>query len=372
MNLEDLKARFDDLKYHYTEIKNSAEQKAVTWCWATNSMLKLEPFYNEIHRFPYGRKLKDEPAEKSGRYQIGLDDAGNIVVERNYVSFENQYYETFITYERDLTESVHYSYSKEKEIINVHQYHYNSGRLVRLCKWAGGGCSELSYSYDNNRIIKITEEYRQHGFENETDTEYHTEYNDFGELDKITDQNNHTYYKRKDSKHNFSSLSKLLIEKMPHVIEQCLANENIDRKIFSIVILYGYENSFPPSIGIGYEDERQKWLSEKGDEARWFLWNPAEYSNGLISMDDIDSSLDNICDSINQMIAMENKEKKVADIFVDVCRNVDPGKFVKKECLADDFIIYPVDYELCDFNRNIKKLYGADFLKKLKEENLAL
>ena len=52
MNLEDLKARFDDLKDHYTEIKNSAEQKAVTWCWATNSMLKLEPFYNEIHRFP--------------------------------------------------------------------------------------------------------------------------------------------------------------------------------------------------------------------------------------------------------------------------------------------------------------------------------
>jgi len=110
MSLDDLKIWFEELKSKYVEIKNDLEKKVVSWYWATYNMNNLEPFHKEINKIAYGKKLKTEPNNKWGSFQIVVNKENKIIIEREYVEFKNQYYETFFIYKKSMVESVGYNY----------------------------------------------------------------------------------------------------------------------------------------------------------------------------------------------------------------------------------------------------------------------
>jgi len=68
---------------------------------------------------------------------------------------------------------------------------------------------------------------------------------------------------------------------------------------------------------------------------------------------------------------MENKENKIVNILIEICKLLYSQETIIKINKTDDFLIYPVHYELADFNRNIKKLYGQSKLNELKAKKLA-
>ena len=86
-------------------------------------------------------------------------------MEREYVEFENQFYETFFRYEPERTEAIYYSYFPEKPAISVCQLHMHGGCPICFQCYATGGIANHVYEYDDRRSCRLMVYNREHGRE---------------------------------------------------------------------------------------------------------------------------------------------------------------------------------------------------------------
>ncbi len=121
----------------------------------------------------------------------------------------------------------------------------------------------------------------------------------------------------------------------------------------------------PPSIGYGTETDRQEWMHKKGNEAKWIIWNPIDYSHS--SEIELDEESENLFELFNQETSLNNKENYVIKMIVECSKKLKEilpeFGFIK----TDDFVVVASDYEQSDLKKNFK-LINPELFNEYKKK----
>lgn len=362
-NIEILKEKFLKAQEHYKTIKKNIEQKVVSWFWATDSIVDLEPFYFEQNRFSKGKIHKTEPTKKENQYQYGIDKNDEIIVERQYTSLKGLFYETFYIRKEDIIESYRYDYSDEKEADNVKRFLYEKDKLVSSYFAYEDSWVKISYQYENNKLTsKLVERFEDD--EKNPDRIFNYTYDDIGLLQSIKEKA-HFWYNKPDKKINYSKMTELVSEKLLALLKHNISDYKIKEKLYCIYVYYYHEDMLPPSIGFGTQSDREEWINENGEEAKWIIWNPIDYSHSCEI--ELDEETQNLFKLFNQETSLNNKENSTIKMIVECCKKLKESIPEFELNTTDDFVIVASDYEQGDLKKNFK-LINPELFEQYKNK----
>ncbi len=352
-----LQEQFLHATKNYKSLKKEIEAKVVKWFWASNEMFSLEPYYFEEHKFPKGRKLKEEPEKKENKFQYGLDQNDEIIVERQYIELKDLYYETFFVRYPEKIESYRYDYGAQGEIIKIELFLYDHSLLTSSYEIVYDGWVKKTYLYKNDRLVSRP---MQQVFMNKPVHErlFTYAYDEVGVLESIQ-EGEYSWYQKPEKGLNYAKLAELASHKLFDVLKQTLTTYKVSEKIFCIYIHYYHTEMFPPAIAYGTKIQRDKWIKEEGKEAKWIIWNPIDYEH-LVELE-LNDETKKLFDLFNQETELKNKENVAIKIMVECGKKL-------KNCLSefnlnttDDFVLIVADYEQGDLKKNFKQIYPEKY-----------
>ena len=345
---EQARKLYDQAQADYPKLKAQIEAQVVRWFWAAGGvgLFSLEPFYFEKNRFSKSKILKDAPEDSDNKYQYGVNDKDEIIIERDYPElkgkFKGEYYETFYFREENKIVSYHFEHSVEKECINTMIFIYKDGLLQSIhSAYDNNAWSERTMYYEGDKLIRQEEKGLDYYLKPIDNTLLYT-YDMLGKLNSITNETGYVYYQKKDKKISYKKLSERVAERFYALLIPAIKAYPIPEPLYCLNIAFDYQNILPTRIGFGTESERQEY-QKYGKEAKHYLWNTAEYTHTIdIEPNEEDAAL---FDLFNQETEMQEKSSAATKLLV-AC-----AKRLKEEWASlgipstDDFVVVVSDEE---------------------------
>ncbi len=347
----------------------------------------------ERNRWKEGTILKVPPTRPNGYYEYGYDSNGKLLVARNHVSSEPDrcwYYETFYIYIQAIIESAHFHYNPEKEPINLSRSIYQGNQITLWESCAKRGIMRERYRWNKNHIVFIDVDYARI---NNSDfieptpwQQVDASYTNRGTLDKVVihwqkrpDQPKElaeTAYRRLEKARTFGSLLSLAKQKLYDAIVQTITKLELQEDVYCIAVTWspGQYQSLPPHLGIGFNRDKEIWIAEHGkEEARWYIWNPAEFSFQIIDQTVFnDKELIEVCELLNQECGRHNKWHQTSKMLSEVAKMLNETNWSGILHTTDNFIAYATNYELSDWQKYIRLSITKETFAHLKKEGLLI
>ena len=342
---EQARKLYEQAQENYPTLKAQIEAQVVRWFWAAGGVgyFSLEPFYFEKNRFPKAKILKEAPKDTDNKYQYGVNDKDEIIVERSYNEFEGLYDEEFYFREEKQIISYHFDSAPEKECINTRIFIYKDGLLQSIhSAYNNNTWSERTMYYEGNKLIRQEEKGLDYYLNPIDNTLFYT-YDILGKLNSITSGTGYVRYQKKDKKISYKALSEKAMERYYALLVPTIKEYSVKEPLYCLNIAFDYQCVMPPTIGFGTESQRQKWKETLGKRANDLLWNTADYAHTVeIETDNQDTAL---FDLFNQETEMQEKESAATKLLV-AC-----AKRLKEEWASlgipstDDFVVAVSDIE---------------------------
>ena len=335
---------YEQAQANYPALKAQIEAQVVRWFWAAGGvgLFSLEPFYFEQNRFPKSKILKDAPEDADNKYQYGVNEKDEIIVERSYTEFKGQCYETFYFREDSQIISYRFEYSEEKECDNVKIFIYKDGLLQYIYSAFEEHYLEETMYYKGNKLIRRKTKGLDY-YSNPIDNTLLYTYDMLGKINSITNETGYVYYQKKDKKISYKALSEKAMERYYALLVPTIKAYIIKEPLYCINLSFDYQNILPTRIGFGLESDRQKWNETYGERVDRYLWNTAEYAHIIdIEPNEEDATL---FDLFNQETEMQEKSSAATKLLV-AC-----AKRLKEEWASlgipstDDFVVVVSDEE---------------------------
>ena len=335
---------YEQAQADYPTLKTQIEAQVVRWFWAAGGVgyFSLEPFYFEQNRFSKAKILKDAPEDTDNKYQYGVNEKDEIIVERSYTEFKGQCYETFYFREENKIVSYHFEHSVEKECINTMIFIYKDGLLQSIhSAYDNNAWREKIMYYEGDKLIRQEEKGLDYYLKPIDNTLLYT-YDMLGKLNSITSGTGYVRYQKKDKKISYKALSEKATERYYALLVPTIKAYPVKEPLYCINLSFDYQNILPTRIGFGTESERQEY-QKYGKEAKHYLWNTAEYAHTIdIEPNEEDAAL---FDLFNQETEMQEKSSAATKLLV-AC-----AKRLKEEWVSlgipstDDFVVVVSDEE---------------------------
>ena len=339
---------YEQAQADYSTLKAQIEAQVVRWFWAAGGvgLFSLEPFYFEKNRFSKSKILKDAPEDSDNKYQYGVNDKDEIIIERDYPElkgkFKGECYETFYFREENKIVSYHFEHSVEKECINTMIFIYKDGLLQSIhSAYDNNAWSERTMYYEGDKLIRQEEKGLDY-YSNPIDNTLLYTYDVLGKLNSITSRTGYVWYQKKDKKISYKALSEKAAERYYTLLVPTIKAYPVKEPLYCINLSFDYQNILPTRIGFGTESERQEY-QKYGKEAKHYLWNTAEYAHTIdIEPNEEDAAL---FDLFNQETEMQEKSSAATKLLV-AC-----AKRLKEEWASlgipstDDFVVVVSDEE---------------------------
>ena len=345
---EQARKLYDQAQADYPKLKAQIEAQVVRWFWASGGVgyFSLEPFYFEQNRFSKSKILKDAPEDSDNKYQYGVNDKDEIIVERRYTEskgkFKGQCYETFYFRKENQIISYRFEYSEEKECDNVKIFIYKDGLLQYIYSAFEEHYLEETMYYKGNKLIRRKTKGLDY-YSNPIDNTLLYTYDMLGKLNSITNETGYVYYQKKDKKVSYKKLSERVAERFYALLIPAIKAYPIPEPLYCLNIAFDYQYIMPPTIGFGTESERIEWKESYGKRADSLLWNTADYAHTVeIETDNEDTALFEL---FNQETEMQERESAATKLLV-AC-----AKRLKEEWVSlgipstDDFVVVVSDIE---------------------------
>ena len=341
---EQARKLYDQAQANYPKLKTQIEAQVVRWFWASGGVgyFSLEPFYFEQNRFSKSKILKDAPEDSDNKYQYGVNDKDEIIVERRYTEFKGQCYETFYFREDSQIISYRFEYSEEKECDNVKIFIYKDGLLQYIYSAFEEHYLEETMYYKGNKLIRRKTKGLDY-YSNPIDNTLLYTYDMLGKLNSITNETGYVYYQKKDKKISYKALSERVAERFYALLIPAIKAYPIPEPLYCLNIAFDYQYIMPPIIGFGTESKRLEWKESYGKRADGLLWNTADYAHTVeIETDNEDTALFEL---FNQETEMQEKNSAATKLLV-AC-----AKRLKEEWASlgipstDDFVVVVSDIE---------------------------
>ena len=344
---EQARKLYDQAQADYPKLKAQIEAQVVRWFWAAGGVgyFSLEPFYFEQNRFSKSKILKDAPEDSDNKYQYGVNDKDEIIVERRYTEskgkFKGQCYETFYFREDSQIISYRFEYSEEKECDNVKIFIYKDGLLQYIYSAFEEHYSEETMYYEGNKLIRRKTKGLDY-YSNPIDNTLLYTYDVLGELNSITNETGYVYYQKKDKKISYKALSEKATERYYALLVPTIKAYPVKEPLYCINLSFDYQNILPTRIGFGTESERQEY-QKYGKEAKHYLWNTAEYAHTIdIEPNEEDAAL---FDLFNQETEMQEKSSAATKLLVACAKRLKEDWASLGIPSTDDFVVVVSDEE---------------------------
>ena len=345
---EQARKLYDQAQADYPKLKTQIEAQVVRWFWAAGGvgLFSLEPFYFEQNRFSKSKILKDAPEDSDNKYQYGVNEKDEIIVERSYTElkgkFKGECYETFYFREENKIVSYHFEHSVEKECINTMIFIYKDGLLQSIhSAYDNNAWREKTMYYEGDKLIRQEEKGLDYYLKPIDNALLYT-YDMLGKLNSITSGTGYVWYQKKDKKISYKELSEKATERYYALLVPTIKAYPVKEPLYCINLSFDYQNILPTRIGFGTESERQEY-QKYGKEAKHYLWNTAEYAHTIdIEPNEEDAAL---FDLFNQETEMQEKSSAATKLLV-AC-----AKHLKEEWASlgipstDDFVVVVSDEE---------------------------
>ena len=341
---EQARKLYDQAQANYTALKAQIEAQVVRWFWAAGGvgLFSLEPFYFEQNRFPKSKILKDAPEDADNKYQYGVNEKNEIIVERSYTEFKGQCYETFYFREDSQIISYRFEYSEEKECDNVKIFIYKDGLLQYIYSAFEEHYLEETMYYKGNKLIRRKTKGLDY-YSNPIDNTLLYTYDMLGKLNSITSGTGYVRYQKKDKKISYKALSERVAERFYALLIPAIKAYPIPEPLYCLNIAFDYQYIMPPTIGFGTESERLEWKESYGKRADGLLWNTADYAHTVeIETDNEDAAL---FDLFNQETEMQEKSSAATKLLVACAQRLKEEWASLGIPSTDDFVVVVSDIE---------------------------
>ena len=344
---EQARKLYDQAQANYPNLKAQIEAQVVRWFWAAGGVgyFSLEPFYFEQNRFSKSKILKDAPEDSDNKYQYGVNDKDEIIVERRYTEskgkFKGQCYETFYFRKENQIISYRFEYSEEKECDNVKIFIYKDGLLQYIYSAFEEHYSEETMYYEGNKLIRRKTKGLDY-YSNPIDNTLLYTYDMLGKINSITNETGYVYYQKKDKKISYKALSEKAAERYYALLVPTIKGYPVKEPLYCINLSFDYQNILPTRIGFGTESERQEY-QKYGKEAKHYLWNTAEYAHTIdIEPNEEDAAL---FDLFNQETEMQEKSSAATKLLVACAKRLKEEWASLGISSTDDFVVVVSDEE---------------------------
>ena len=342
--IEQARKLYEQAQANYPKLKTQIEAQVVRWFWAAGGvgLFSLEPFYFEQNHFSKSRILKDAPEDTDNKYQYGVNEKDEIIVERSYNEFEGLYDEEFYFREEKQIISYHFDSAPEKECINTRIFIYKDGLLQSIhSAYDNNTWSERTMFYEGDKLIRQEEKGLDYYLKPIDNTLLYT-YDILGELNSITSGTGYVRYQKKDKKISYKALSEKAAERYYALLVPTIKAYPVKEPLYCINLSFDYQNILPTRIGFGTENERQEY-QKYGKEAKHYLWNTAEYAHTIdIEPNEEDAAL---FDLFNQETEMQEKSSAATKLLVACAKRLKEEWAPLGIPSIDDFVVVVSDEE---------------------------
>ena len=162
-----------------------------------------------------------------------------------------------------------------------------------------------------------------------------------------------------------------LVETLPKLVRE----RGGDAQIYCLVLHYHPEWPLPPTIGLGLERDRQRWIYtiDDAETLRLTVWNPAEFSNyrhETVHWDltEIDPEL---APAISAIPENDDDAPERGRVTLNrAARRLQQLEWRLIAPVTDDFVVFAVDYELTHLEENLRHSVPAALRKALSSRAL--
>ncbi|GAA2640449.1 hypothetical protein [Paractinoplanes durhamensis] len=386
--MPDLAVRFGRLADEYETRKQAATAAVASWDWYTWPGLDPRPLHFERDLLKPGRRLDARPPVDRDVQRIGFDAQGRVAVIEEYSGFLNGrlYYETFLHYGDDVVEAAHFDTDRP---IYLHEYRYEDGLMRSAETVARGGSGRESYAYTGGRISRIEIEHS-----GRSQAALVAEHDDRGLLRLVEAMGSATRvrYVRPPAGFDLEVACGTVEDMLVALIPAAAARLAVDEPIDCLALSYGQATQLSIEITAATAEERAELRSIDADA----VWSPAEFETGTALDLDLDldgtaldgtaldgTALDDTALDDTGPIQLVRQELKLLDADdVDVSAGSELGRRLLCAValrlnrhdwsatlpVTDDFVVYAVDLELADLDRNLADCLPPDRLAQLREQ----
>lgn len=366
-----------------TAFREEHLRKAVRWVYSTEELWSC---WDLREKAPQDRAL---PGPEGALYAYGFDESGQRIVVREFkwnsvwarenergpgsapelvkVPTKDVLREYLISYDEDW---VNVSVIQDGSLRSVDRLRFQDRLVMESESFGNGLYGRQLFEYEGRR------KKRQQCFSHTGRLDTEIQYGPHGEQTFFRVRRDGTLFELGQPLPKGitpKQLKATIRERLLLLIPQVVAATKIEEPIYCVALAYDGEGNdvLPPSMGIGVEPERSKWLRDHGSKARDWLWNPAEffhYEKPHTRLED--QALEEACDLFNTHVAERGSLAPATKLLVEVAAELNKVRWPASVPRTEDFVVYAVDLELGSLRKNMRACLGPERLSDLKARRL--
>jgi hypothetical protein len=365
-NVSDLAARFAQLAGEYDSRKRAATALVETWDWYTWPGLDPRPLHFERDLLKPGRRLDTRPPTDQDVLRIGFDARGRVAVIEEYSGFlaSRLYYETFVSHDGDVVESAHFDTDGP---IYLHEYRFEDGLMRSAETVARRGSGRESYAYTGGRISRVDIEH-----DGRASSMLTAEHDDRGlvRVVQVVGRRSEVRYERPPAGFDLEAACRAIEDAFVALIPDAVARLVVDGPVACVALSYYRSDALSFEVHGATEDERTALAAIDARAA----WSPADFeASADVDLDDAESVR-----LVRQELALLDAGDRDAAagsesgrrLLCAVAARLNLRDWSDTLPVTGDLVVYPVDLELVDLERNLADCLPPDRLSRLRERGL--
>jgi len=395
-DLSELDARFARLAGEYEQRRATAYAAVVRWHWYSWHAYDLRPLHYERALLKPGRRLAERPPLDRDHDRIGFDAQDRPVVMLEYSGFLDGklYYETYREYltDRGLVEEAHFS--ADRKPIYLHEYRFDGGLIRAAWSAASGGGGYETYEYAGSRVTRIAIYHAaptgRPGRRLHPPAPYqviNAEYDDAG-LSRLEIEwqgaQTELKYQRPPDGFTVERACRQVHRELVRQIPAAVRGLTIDAPAYCVALAYQHEDPLDFRVQVGLDEQRRAWLADRADEQTdekaagiEEIWSPAELGEELpVELGTVAGTARllgqewSLADAEDITAPTAPGGEGARELFCAVAAELNTADWAQLLPITDDFVVYAVDVELADLDRNMPACLPPTRLALLHDRGL--
>lgn len=326
----------------FARIVAACEARVVERQWASGDIWSPEPLWFERNQLAPGRKLAKQPAPKIKALQYCYDATGAVARIRTWSGDFRRWHEEELFLPRRDGVLIAYRYCVDGTLMGVRRLtHDAKGRLVlqELYAAARKVAWSLRYVWRDGLLARVNRPKRGgHSWALEWDAR--------GRLAKIaqlSDGKTYEIYRRPADGETLEGLLAIVRERLLAVIPALAAKVKPKSAAYAlaIVVMEEWRHMLPPTLAIGFEEDRARLRASHPECLRDVLWTAAELPTFDVSQLELrDRRLGAASTRANQHLWMTGKQRKTTLFLRGVAAELQALDWSLLRRVSDDFVVY--------------------------------